>query len=307
MSVTTAPLETPPTPTPAPQRQRRSSGFFYRHPRLRLTALLAAPMLWLVVLYLGSLGIMLASAFWSVNSFTGELIKVPTFANFHTLLTEAVYRNVALRTLGIAIAVTLIDLVIALPIAFYAAKVVRSRRARFALIIAVTMPLWAGYLVKGFALQTIFINSGVLDWLLQPLGKQGPGFGIPATIISLAYLWLPYMILPIYAGFERIQDSVLEASADLGAHAGRTFRSVVLPLVWPSIVAGTIFTFSLSLGDYIMVKIVGGPSQMFANIIYDNVGVANNLPFAAAAAFFPISVIVIYLLLVRRTGALNDL
>ena len=307
MSVTTVPVGTPPPPAPVEKRTRGSSGFFYRHPKLRLSALLAAPMLWLVVLYLGSLTVLLVSAFWSVNSFTGELIKVPTLSNFQTLFTETVYRNVAVRTLGIAVAVTVIDLVIALPIAFYAAKVVRRRSARFALIIAITMPLWAGYLVKGFALQTIFINDGVLDWLLKPLGMDGPGFGIPATILSLAYLWLPYMILPIYAGFERIHDSVLEASADLGAQAGRTFRSIVLPLVWPSIVAGTIFTFSLTLGDYIMVKIVGGPSQMFANIIYDNVGVANNLPFAAAAAFFPISVIVIYLLLVRRTGALNDL
>ena len=306
MTVTAASLDPTPTP-PVLHPSRGRSGFFYRHPRLRLTALLAAPMLWLVVLYLGSLTVLLVSAFWSVNSFTGALIKVPTLDNFHTLLTEPVYRTVALRTLGIAVAVTLIDLIIALPIAFYAAKVVRTRRVRFALIIAITMPLWAGYLVKGFALQTIFINNGVLDWALEPLGLKGPGFGIPATILSLAYLWLPFMILPIYAGFERIHDSVLEASADLGAQAGRTFRSIVLPLVWPSVVAGTIFTFSLTLGDYIMVKIVGGASQMFANIIYDNVGVANNLPFAAAAAFFPISVIVIYLLLVRRTGALNDL
>jgi putative spermidine/putrescine transport system permease protein len=150
-------------------------------------------------------------------------------------------------------------------------------------------------------------TNGVVDWALAPLGLSGPGLGMPATITALAYLWLPFMVLPIYAGLERMPESLLDASADLGAGAGRTFRSVVLPIIWPSIVAGSIFTFSLTLGDYIMVKIVGGTTQMFANIVYDNMGVANNLPFAAAAAMFPIVVIIIYLLLVRRTGALENL
>ena len=284
-----------------------ASGFWYRHPRLRLGALLTAPMLWLGVLYLGSLAVLITSAFWSVDSFTGELIKQPTLDNLTTLVTTPVYRTVAFRTLGIAILVTLIDLVLALPIAFFAAKVVRSRGARFALVIAVTMPLWAGYLVKGYAWRVMFDTNGVIDWALAPLHLSGPGLGLPATVVALAYLWLPFMVLPIYAGFERLPESLLDASADLGAGAGRTFRSVVLPIVWPSIVAGSIFTFSLTLGDYIMVKIVGGTTQMFANIVYDNIGVANNLPLAAAAALFPITVIVIYLLLVRRTGALESL
>ena len=264
-------------------------------------------MLWLGVLYLGSLAVLITSAFWSVDSFTGELIKQPTLDNLTTLVTTPVYRTVAFRTLGIAILVTLIDLVLALPIAFFAAKVVRSRGARFALVIAVTMPLWAGYLVKGYAWRVMFDTNGVIDWALAPLHLSGPGLGLPATVVALAYLWLPFMVLPIYAGFERLPESLLDASADLGAGAGRTFRSVVLPIVWPSIVAGSIFTFSLTLGDYIMVKIVGGTTQMFANIVYDNIGVANNLPLAAAAALFPITVIVIYLLLVRRTGALESL
>ena len=284
-----------------------ASGFWYRHPRLRLGALLTAPMLWLVVLYLGSLAVLITSAFWSVDSFTGDLIKQPTLDNITTLVTTPVYRTVALRTLAIAIGVTVIDLLLALPIAFFAAKVVRSRGARFALVIAVTMPLWAGYLVKGYAWRVMFDTNGVIDWALAPLHMSGPGLGLPATVVALAYLWLPFMVLPIYAGFERLPESLLDASADLGAGAGRTFRSVVLPIVWPSIVAGSIFTFSLTLGDYIMVKIVGGTSQMFANIVYDNIGVANNLPLAAAAALFPITVIVIYLLLVRRTGALESL
>jgi len=284
-----------------------AGGFFYRHPRLRLGALLTAPMLWLVVLYLGSLAVLIASSFWTVDSLTGALIKHPTVQNFVTLFTTPVYRTVALRTLGIAILVTLIDLALALPLSFFAAKVLRSRGARYALIIAVTMPLWAGYLVKGYAWRVMLDTNGVVDWALAPLGLSGPGLGLPATIIALAYLWLPFMVLPIYAGLERMPESLLDASADLGAGAGRTFRSVVLPIIWPSIVAGSIFTFSLTLGDYIMVKIVGGTTQMFANIVYDNIGVANNLPFAAAAAMFPIVVIIVYLLLVRRTGALENL
>ena len=286
---------------------RSVSRYLYRHPRVRLAGLLTAPLLWLVVLYLGSLAIMVVAAFWSTDSFTGELIKEPTLDNFRTLLTNPVYRTVALRTLGIAVAVTLIDMALALPLAFMAAKVVRSRRVRYAIVIAVTMPLWAGYLVKGYAMQTMFINNGVIDWMLAPFGLKGPGLGLLATILSLAYLWLPYMVLPVYAGLERLPDSLLEASADLGASAGPTFRSVVLPLLVPSLVAGSIFTFSLTLGDYIMVKIVGGTTQMWSNIIYDNVGVANNLPLAAAAAFFPIIVIIGYLLAVRRTGALENL
>ena len=284
-----------------------ASGFWYRHPRARLGALLTAPMLWLVVLYLGSLAVLIAAAFWSVDSFTGTLIKQPTLDNFKNLLTVPVYRTVALRTLGIAILVTLIDLALALPLAFFAAKVLRSKAARYALIIAVTMPLWAGYLVKGYAWRVMLDTNGVLDWALAPLGLSGPGLGLPATITALAYLWLPFMVLPIYAGLERMPESLLDASADLGAGAGRTFGSVVLPIIWPSIVAGSIFTFSLTLGDYIMVKIVGGTTQMFANIVYDNIGVANNLPFAAAAAMFPIVVIVVYLMLVRRTGALESM
>ena len=286
---------------------RSASGFLYRHPRLRLAGLLSAPMLWLVVLYLGSLAIMIVASFWTTDDFTGSLVKQPTLANFQTLVHGQVYWVVAARTVGIAVAVTLIDMFLALPIAFFAAKVVRSRGVRYALVIAVTMPLWAGYLVKGYAMQTMFINNGVIDWMLAPFGLKGPGLGLPATVLSLAYLWLPYMVLPVYAGLERLPDSLLEASSDLGASAGPTFRRIVLPMIVPALVAGSIFTFSLTLGDYIMVKIVGGTTQMWANIIYDNVGVANNLPLAAAAAMFPIIVVVGYLLAVRRTGALENL
>lgn len=286
---------------------RRLSAFLYRHEHSRLVALLSAPMLWLVVLYLGSLAVMVVSSFWSVNDFTGALVRQPTTGNYQTLLTEAIYRTVALRTLAVAAGVTLLDLIIALPVALYLGKVVRSRRARHLLVVAVTMPLWTSYLVKGYAWRIMLDRGGVLDWLLRPVGLHGPGLGMAATVLALAYLWLPYMILPIYAGLERLPDSLLEASADLGGRPARTFRRVVLPLIVPAIVAGTIFSFSLTMGDYIMVQIVGGDTQLFANIIYANIGIAGNQPLAAAAAVFPIAVVLLYLAAVRRTGALDNL
>jgi putative spermidine/putrescine transport system permease protein len=277
----------------------------FRHPRLRLLGLLTPPLAWLLVAYLGALVVMFVAAFWSVNDFTGNLVRVPTLDNFHVLLHESVYRKVALRTLGVSVAVTVIDAVLALPMALYMAKVAHPR-LRGLLVAAVLTPLWASYLVKAYAWRTLLSDGGVVNWALKPLGLHGPGFGLVATTLTLAYLWLPYMILPIYAGLERIPDSMLEASSDLGAPAGRTFGTVVLPLLFPSILAGSIFTFSLSLGDYITVKIVGGSTQLFANIIYDNIGVADNLPFAAAAAFVPVIVVVIYLALVGRAGALDN-
>jgi len=282
------------------------SAYLHRHPRLRLAGLLSAPMLWLVVAYLGSLAVMLVTSLWSIDSFTTQLVRQPTADNFRLLLSEPVYRTVALRSLGVAAAVTVVDALIALPMAFFMAKVA-SPRARRLLVAAVLTPLWASYLVKAYAWRTMLAEGGVLNWMLAPVGAHGPGFGLTATAITLAYLWLPYMILPVYAGLERLPDSLLEASGDLGATSWRTVRSVVLPLLFPSIVAGSIFTFSLSMGDYITVKIVGGSTQMFANVIYDNIGVAGNLPFAAAAALFPVLAILLYLALVRRTGALDNL
>ena len=263
-------------------------------------------MLWLVIAYLGSLATMFITAFWSVDSFTGSLVKIWSWDNFHTLLTADVYRTIALRSIGVAVAVTLIDALLALPIALFMAKVLPLRFAQFAVVV-VLLPLWASYLVKAYAWRTMFSEGGVLAWLLNPLGISAPGYGIGATVLVLAYLWLPYMILPIYAGLERLPNTLLEASSDLGANGGRTFRSIVLPMIHPSLIAGSIFTFSLSLGDYITVKIVGGKSQLFANVVYDNVGTAGNLPFAAAAAMVPVVTILAYLFLVRRSGALENL
>lgn len=281
------------------------SGWLFRHPRSRLAILIAAPMAWLVLAYLGSLTTMFLSAFWSVDSFTGRVIKNFSLDNFHTLFTQSVYLRLAVRSLSVALIVTVIDALLAIPIAFFMAKVLPQKLRSFAIVLVV-LPLWASYLVKTYAWRTMFSNDGVLDWFLKPLGISSPGYGLFATSLTLAYLWLPYMILPIYAGLERLPDSLLEASSDLGASAWQTFRSIVTPIIYPSIIAGSIFTFSLSLGDYIVVKIVGGKTQLMANIIYDNVGTAGNLPFASAAALFPVAAILGYLFFVRRSGALEN-
>ena len=303
-----------PTPERAdsavPRRRRTParavSIFLSGHPRTRLLLLLGAPLFWLGVVYIVALALLLVTAFWTVDSFTGEISQEWTLDNIVTVLTGSLYQTVTLRTLGVALLVTLVDVVLALPIAFFMSKVASPRMQRI-LVIAVLTPLWASYLVKAYAWRSVLSQDGILDWLVTPFGGQTPGYGLPATIITLSYLWLPYVILPIYAGLERVPDSLLEASADLGGRTWPTLRLVVFPLVLPAIIAGTIFSFSLSLGDYITVNIVGGASQMLGNLVYTNVGAANNLPLASAIALIPIVIIFGYLFLVRRTGALDNL
>ncbi|MFF4534570.1 ABC transporter permease [Streptomyces aureus] len=283
---------------------RRLAGTLHRRPRLRLSLLLTAPLLWLAVLYLGSLAVLFVSAFWTTNSFTSEVVKVWSTDNFHQLLTTPVYRQVILRSVGVALAVTLLCAVIAFPVAFYTARIARPER-RPLLVVAILTPLWASYLVKVYAWRLILSQGGLADWALKPLGLSGPGYGLVAAIIALTYLWLPYMILPIHTALEQLPANLLDASADLGARAGRTFRSVVLPMVLPSVAAGSVFTFSLSLGDYITVQIVGGKTQLIGNVVYSNIEL--NLPMAAALGTVPVVVIVVYLLAMRRTGALSSL
>jgi putative spermidine/putrescine transport system permease protein len=181
-----------------------------------------------------------------------------------------------------------------------------SPRARGLLVVAILMPLWSSYLVKVYAWRVILQEQGILNWALDPLGLSGPGFGNVAVWLVMSYLWLPYMILPLYAGLERIPDSLLEASSDLGASTGRTFRRVVLPLALPAAVAGSIFTFSLTLGDFITPDLVSS-TQFIANVVFANVGVANNLPLAAAFATVPVLVMIVYLLIARRLGAFESL
>jgi putative spermidine/putrescine transport system permease protein len=284
----------------------RVSAFLYPRRRLRLGLLLSAPMLWLGVAYLAALAALFVSALWSTDDFTGQVVRNWNLDNFATLFSEGVYRAITLRTLGIAVGVTVIDALIAFPMAFYMARLA-APRARPVLVIAILAPLWASYLVKAYSWRIMLADNGALPWLLRPLGLHAPGYGVTATLLTLSYLWLPYMILPIYAGLEQLPDVLVEASADLGARAWRTFRSVILPIVFPAVVAGSVFTFSLSLGDYIAVQIVGGAAQMLGNVVYTNVGVANNLPFAAAVATVPVVIILGYLVAARRTGALENL
>jgi len=277
-----------------------------RRPGLRVGLLLTPPMLWLGVAYLGALAALLITSLWSQNDFTGNIERIWTLDNFRDLFTIDVYRTIALRTIGIAALVTVIDAVLAFPIALFMAKVASPRWQRV-LVIAVLMPLWASYLVKAYAWRGLLSADGLLQTIASPFGLGTPGYGLVATTMTLAYLWLPYMILPIYAGLERVPNSLFEASADLGAGSVTTLRRVVLPVVFPAVVAGSIFTFSLSMGDYIAVKIVGGTGQLLGNVVYDNQGAANNLPFAAAVATVPIVVMLAYLAAVRRTGALEQL
>jgi putative spermidine/putrescine transport system permease protein len=282
------------------------SNVLHRRPGLRLGLLLTPPMLWLGVAYLGALGALFITSLWGQNAFTGEVERTWTLDNFRTLLDVDVYRVITARTLAIAVLVTVVDALLAMPIALFMAKVA-SPRLKGILLVAVLTPLWASYLVKAYAWRGMLSENGLVSWLARPFGLDTPGYGVVATTLTLAYLWMPYMILPIFAALERLPDSLLEASADLGARSVDTLRRVVLPVVFPGLVAGSIFTFSLTLGDYITVRIVGGASQMLGNVVYDNVGAANNLPFAAAMATVPVVIILVYLAVVRRTGALENL
>lgn len=282
------------------------SGFLYRSPRARLAGLLTAPAGWLVLVYIAALATLLITALWSVDTFTGKVSQVWTLENIKQALFDPVYQGIALRTLWIAVLVTVIDAVVAIPLAFFIAKVASARWQKL-LLAAVLMPLWASYLVKAYAWRNVLAEGGLLEWLGAPLGVSSPGYSETAVILTLSYIWLPYMILPIHAGFEKVPGNLLEASGDLGAKPWTTVRLVVMPLLVPSIIAGTIFTFSLTLGDYITAQIVGGKTQMLGTVVYSNVGAANNLPFASAVSLIPIAIIMIYLLVVRRTGALDEL
>jgi putative spermidine/putrescine transport system permease protein len=284
---------------------RRLSAALFRRPRLRLAGLLTLPVGWLVCVYLAALFALLVTSVFTVNEFTNEVQRGFTLGNFHDVLTDPVYLGATLRTVGIAAAVTVLCVVIGAPMALFMAKVAPARWGNVLVALVVT-PLWASYLVKVYSWQAIVQpDSGVLDWALKPFGVSGPGYGAGAVVLTLTYLWLPYMILPIYAGLKRMPEAYVEASSDLGARPMRTLRSVVLPLVYPSVIAGSVFTFSLSIGDYITVEIVGGKTQMLGNIVFDNY--ASNLPFAAAIAVIPVVIMIVYLMLVRRSGALDQL
>ncbi len=279
------------------------AAWLHRHPRSRLALILALPLAWLGIAYLGSLFVLFLNAFWTTDPFTSLVVHEFTLDNFVELLTTEVYRAVTFRTVGMAALVTATCIVLAYPIAFFMAKVA-SNRVRSVLAVAVLMPLWASYLIKAYSWRLILSEDGVLDWALKPFGLKGPGFGDVAVWLTFTYLWLPFMILPIYAGLERIPGSLLEASADLGGRGWMTFRRVILPLSIPAVVAGSIFTFSLTLGDYIVPGLVS-TTQFIGNVIFINV--AQDLPLAAAYSLVPLVIMLIYLFVARRLGAFEAL
>jgi putative spermidine/putrescine transport system permease protein len=286
---------------------RRLSGSLYRRPRLVLGALLTPPIGWLVIIYLGSLFLLLASSLWRLDPVTTAIVREPGLQNFQEILSpDRPYLRVAGHTVAIAAAVTLVDSLLAFPLAYYMARVA-SPRTRNALFISATLPLWISYLVRVYAWRIILSEDGLLNWLLGFVGLSGPGplGDLPITLV-FSYIWLPYMILPVYAGLERIPRSYFEASADLGGGAWVTFRRVVLPLAFPGLVAGSIFTFSLTLGDYITPTLFSG-DQFIGNVVYGHVGVSGNVPFAAAYATVPVLIMAAYLLVARRLGAFEAL
>jgi putative spermidine/putrescine transport system permease protein len=289
----------------------RVGAALWRRSWLKALGLLGPPVLAFGLVYLGALAILLISSFWTVDSFTGKLVRHWTLDNFRVIFSFAdpTYLRIAGRTIGIAAAVTLTDAVLAFPLGYFMARVA-PRRIRSVLFVAVLLPLWSSYLVRIYAWQTILSGGGALDWSLRKLGLPAAGLAYSnwAMWLVFSYVWLPFMVLPVYGSLERIPHSYIEASRDLGARGFRTLRSVTLPLALPGIVAGSIFTFSLTLGDFITPLLVGGTSSSFiGNVVYENIGINANVPFAAALATIPVAVMGVYLLIARRLGAFEAL
>jgi putative spermidine/putrescine transport system permease protein len=261
-----------------------------------------------LLVYVAALAVLLLSAFWTLDPFTGEIVHTWGLDNFRTLWNEPTYWRIAGRTIGLAAAVTVTDILLAFPFAYYMARIA-GPRTRTLLFVLVLMPLWSSYLARIYSWRLILSQDGALNWWLGRLGlpDQNIAYTNWAVWIVFSYIWLPFMILPVYAALERIPDSFIEASRDLGARNWTTFRRVVLPLALPGVVAGSIFTFSLTLGDYIAPSLVGN-TQFIGNVIYRNVlGLTNNIPFAAAYAMVPLAVMALYLMAARRAGAFESL
>jgi putative spermidine/putrescine transport system permease protein len=293
---------------PIRRARLRASGLLWRRPWLKAVTLLAPPLGAFLIVYVGSLAMLLVSSLWTTNSFTLAIEHTWTLANYRTIFsTSQPYLHIVARTVEIAAGVTLTDAILAFPLAFFMARLA-GKRTRALLFVMVLLPLWSSYLVRIYAWQTILAHSGAINWALNGVGlpAQNLAYTNTAMWIVFSYVWLPFMVLPVYAGLERIPDSYLEASADLGAHSWRTFRSVILPLALPGLVAGSIFTFALTLGDYITPALVGGPSSsMIGTAIYDNF--STNIPLAAALTLVPMAIMGVYLLIARRLGAFEAL
>lgn len=281
---------------------RPMSAYLFKHSRVRLFALLALPMFWIVGVYILSLSLLLITAFWFVDPFTSLVRPGFTLESFNLIFTTSAYIATSIRTLFIAICVTIICIIFAVPLGIYMAKIA-SPKVRNLLAVAITLPLWAGYLVKLIAMRLVFSEQGFFNWALAPIGIQGPGFSIPLVILTLTYLWFPYMALPVFTAIRQIPSNLFDASSDLGAKGFITIYRIVLPLIVPAIIAGSVFTFSLSLGDYLAARFTGGKTQMIGSIIASNINL--NPPIAAAFSMVPITFVLIYLVVARRTGSLE--
>ena len=288
---------------------RSLSRLAWRAPRLKQLAQLGLPLTAFLAVYVAALVALFVSAFWSVDPFTSKIVHSWSLGNFSTLVHDPTYRRIALRTIGIAGAVTVTCALLAFPYAYFLVRVARAR-LRIALLVLTVLPLWVSYLVRVYSWRLILNQDGALNWTLHRLGLGSLNIAFTnwAMWLVYTYIWLPFMVLPVYAALERIPGSYIEASADLGAHARTTLRRVILPLALPGLAAGSIFTFSLTLGDYIAPTLVGGPnSQLIGNVVFANVGIANNLPFAAAFATVPLVIMAVYLSVMKRLGAFESL
>jgi putative spermidine/putrescine transport system permease protein len=306
--------------TANPSLLRRASSFFYKHPRLSLILLLLLPLAWLLIFYVGSLSALLAQSFFSLDGFTGQIVRQFGFKTYQALFRPSNV-DIMVRTLAMAAAVTIMSGVIAFPLAYYMARYA-SYRLKGLLYLAVLLPLWSSYLVRVYTWKIILAQDGIINWLVSGLHLNWlldgvlaiPGIGGPSLSFSFlgmfivfVYIWLPYMILPINAALERVPKSVIEASSDLGAPPGYTFRHVIFPLAFPGVVAGSIFTFSLTLGDYIIPSVIGNSSFFIGQFVLSQQGTAGNIPLAAAMTVVPMAIMAVYLLAARRLGAFDAL
>ena len=311
---------TMPTVLPRAPLRRRLSNLLYGRSGLLLGILLGPPLIWLGLIYAGSLLMLLSNSFFGLDEFSGQIRHEFTWQNFIDLARPE-NRDVILRTVVMSLLVTLACALIAFPIAYYMARYTRGRQRAF-FYIAIMLPLWSSYLVRVYAWKLILAKEGAVNWLAGQLGLDGvlqallslPEIGGPSlsfsrigTFIVFVYVWLPFMILPIQAAVERIPRSLLEASSDLGATPAQTFRNLILPLALPGVVAGSIFTFSLTLGDYIIPGIIGNSTMYIGQVVYMQQGTAGNLPFAAAFSLVPILIIAIYVAIAKRLGAFDAL
>ncbi|MDZ4722165.1 MAG: ABC transporter permease [Roseiflexaceae bacterium] len=299
---------------------RRLATLLYRQPRLTLALLLVPPLLYLLVLYLGSLASLLLQSFFALDDFSGLIVRQFTLRTYANLFSPANLDIIA-RTTTMALAVTIADALLAFPLAYYMARYA-TPRTKAALSLAVVMPLWASYLVRVYAWKLLLAKEGIIGWVFTHLGIGwlldgilalpvigGPSLSVSliGTFLTFMYVWLPYMILPIQAALERVPPSLIEASADLGAHDNQTFRHVILPLALPGVVAGSIFTFSLTLGDFIIPGIVGNSSRFIGMAVLEQQGTSGNIPLAAAFTMVPILIMAVYLLTAKRLGAFDAL